>query len=54
MPNEDTVMTTLAVTRTVANPPVNGVSGLGARVLRVLLDVLSSPKEGCEGVARGY
>jgi hypothetical protein len=47
-------MTTLTVTRTVANPPVNGVSGLGARVLRILLDVLSSPKEGCEGVARGY
>ena len=47
-------MTTLAITRTVANPPLNGVSGLGARVLRVLLDVLSSPKEGCEGAARGY
>lgn len=54
MPNEETVMTTLAVARTVASPPVNGVSGLGARVLRILLDVLSSPKEGCEGVARGY
>jgi hypothetical protein len=54
MPNEETVMTTLAVTRTVANPPVTGVSRLGARLLRVLLDVLSSPKEGCEGAARGY